>query len=74
MKGYKRLTEREIKDLEWHSVQECYPRQDIPLYIKSSDRIRKGFFYWNGKTPVFASFGSDVESVVAWAYMQAEVE
>lgn len=29
----------------------------------------KAMFYWNGKKPTFASFGTDItESVISWEY------
>ena len=51
--------------------------ESLPVYIsncafvfmKCSDgKIRKGMFYMNGGKPVFASYGSTVENVTAWAY------
>lgn len=39
------------------------------VYIKTeTGRIKKGMFYMNGKKPTFASYGSEVKDVVAWAY------
>lgn len=29
-------------------------------------------FYWNGKTPVFAQYGSDVEDVSEWRFRTDE--
>ena len=41
----------------------------VRVYIKKSNgNISKGMFYINGKTPTFASYGSQVFDVVAWAY------
>ena len=41
----------------------------VKVYIKKSNgRISKGMFYINGRKPTFASYGSEVLDVVAWAY------
>lgn len=46
-----------------------YKGSSVRVYIKKSDgSISKGMFYWNGRTPTFASYGSQVFGVVAWAY------
>ena len=39
------------------------------VYIKKSNgSISKGMFFMNGTKPTFASYGSEVQDVIAWAY------
>ena len=39
------------------------------VYIKKSNGgISTGMFYMNGRTPTFASYGSQILDVVAWAH------
>ena len=57
---------------DWSFNVMMYPRENIPLHIKLKNGIKtKGFFYWNGKTPTFASFGTpiDAKDVLEWAYL-----
>lgn len=56
------------ESIEFISIKEALPKHPI-VYIKTADnRVRKGMFYMNGGTPVFASYGSPVEDVTHWAY------
>lgn len=58
--------------MEFVSVNEAFPEyvgSQASVYMKCSDgRIRKGMFYYNGGKPVFASYGSQIENVIEWAY------
>ena len=39
------------------------------VYIKTANgRIWKGMYFMNGGKPTFASYGSEIANVVAWAY------
>lgn len=41
----------------------------VRVYIKKSNgSTSKGMFYMNGKKPTFASYGSEIQDVIAWAY------
>ena len=41
----------------------------VRVYIKKSNgRTSKGMFYMNGTKPTFASYGSEIQNVIAWAY------
>ena len=56
---------------DW-SFNMIYPKENIPIHIKLRDgRQTKGFFYWNGTKPTFASFGSEIDAkeVLEWAYL-----
>ena len=59
-------------DLIFTDVSERLPEingSQVRVYIKKSNgSISKGMFYVNGRTPTFASYGSQVFDVVAWAY------
>lgn len=59
-------------DLIFMDVSEGLPEYKgsaARVYIKKFDGgISKGMFYWNGRTPTFASYGSQVFGVVAWSY------
>ena len=38
-------------------------------------RKRKAMFYWNGKKPTFASYGSDIsENVTDWEYRKEQTK
>ena len=62
----------EKENLIFTDVTERLPEtkgSQVRVYIKKSDgSISKGMFYINGRTPTFASYGSQVFDVVAWAY------
>ena len=59
-------------DLVFTNVSERLPDcKDSPVrvYIKKSNgSVSKGMFYMNGTRPEFASYGSEVQDVIAWAY------
>ena len=59
-------------DLVFTNVSERLPDckgSQVRVYIKKSNgSISKGMFYMNGRTPTFASYGSQIFGVVAWAY------
>ena len=59
-------------DLIFADVSERLPEtkgSQVKVYIKQSNgSISKGMFYMNGRTPTFASYGSQILDVVAWAY------
>ena len=41
----------------------------VRVYIKKHNGITlKGMFYMNGTKPTFASYGSEIQTVIAWAY------
>lgn len=64
-------------DIEFVSVKKALPETNgnaVSVYIKQNDKICKGMFYMNGGKPVFASYGSTIENVEAWAYYNKEQE
>lgn len=62
----------EKENLIFTDVTERLPEtkgSQVMVYIKKSNgSISKGMFYINGRTPTFASYGSQILDVVAWAY------
>lgn len=62
----------EKENLIFTDVTERLPETNgsqVKVYIKKSNgSISKGMFYMNGRTPTFASYGSQILDVVAWAY------
>lgn len=62
----------EKENLIFTDVSERLPDckgSQVRVYIKKSNgSISKGMFYINGRTPTFASYGSQVFDVIAWAY------
>lgn len=66
------MNNAEIENLVFTNICDALPDakgSHARVYMKTRDRrIRKGMFYINGKTPTFASYGSEVKDVVAWAY------
>jgi hypothetical protein len=62
----------EKENLIFTDVAERLPEtkgSQVRVYIKKSNgSISKGMFYINGRKPTFASYGSEVFNVVAWAY------
>ena len=59
-------------DLVFTNVFERLPDckgSQVMVYIKKSNgRTSKGMFYMNGAKPTFASYGSEIQDVIAWAY------
>ena len=59
-------------DLVFTNVYERLPDcKDSPVrvYIKKSNgSTSKGMFFMNGTKPTFASYGSEIQDVIAWAY------
>ena len=59
-------------DLVFTNVSERLPDckgSQVRVYIKKSNgSISKGMFFMNGTKPTFASYGSEVQDVIAWAY------
>ena len=59
-------------DLVFTNVSERLPDckgSQVRVYIKKSNgRTSKGMFYMNGTKPTFASYGSEIQNVIAWAY------
>ena len=59
-------------DLIFTNVYERLPDcngSQVRVYIKKSNgRTSKGMFYMNGTKPTFASYGSEIQDVIAWAY------
>ena len=59
-------------DLVFTNVSERLPYckgSQVRVYIKKSNgRTSKGMFYMNGTKPTFASYGSEIQDVIAWAY------
>ena len=59
-------------DLVFTNVSERLPDckgSQVMVYIKKSNgRTSKGMFYMNGTKPTFASYGSEIQDVIAWAY------
>ena len=67
------MRKEEIEKLDFVSVAERLPENGecTFVYIKRSNGgICKGMYYKNGLKPTFASYGSEVEDVVAWAPMK----
>lgn len=65
--------EKEIANKKFISVKEAYPKDGEHVLIKykgngDDEHIIKGFYYKNGGKPTFASYGSEVSDVIAWAY------
>ena len=59
-------------DLVFTNVSDRLPDcngSQVMVYInKSNGSISKGMFYMNGTKPTFASYGSEIQNVIAWAY------
>lgn len=59
-------------DLVFTNVSERLPDckgSKVRVYIKKyNGSISKGMFYMNGTKPTFASYGSEIQNVIAWAY------
>lgn len=59
-------------DLVFTNVSERLPDckgSQVMVYIKKyNGSISKGMFYMNGTKPTFASYGSEIQNVIAWAY------
>lgn len=59
-------------DLVFTNVSERLPDcngSQVMVYIKKSNgSTSKGMFYMNGTKPTFASYGSEIQDVIAWAY------
>ena len=59
-------------DLVFTNVSDRLPDcngSQVMVYIKKSNgSISKGMFYMNGTKPTFASYGSEIQDVIAWAY------
>lgn len=65
------MTYEEIAELKFTPIGEALPETHGTafVYMKFRDgRIRKGMFYINGTEPTFASYGSRMTDVIAWAY------
>ena len=59
-------------DLVFTNVSERLPDckgSQVMVYIKKfNGSTSKGMFYMNGTKPTFASYGSEIQDVIAWAY------
>ena len=59
-------------DLVFTNVSERLPDckgSQVMVYIKKyNGSTSKGMFYMNGTKPTFASYGSEIQNVIAWAY------
>ena len=59
-------------DLVFTNVSERLPDckgSQVRVYIKKSNgSTSKGMFFMNGTKPTFASYGSEIQYVIAWAY------
>ena len=59
-------------DLVFTNVSERLPDckgSQVRVYIKKSNgSTTKGMFYMNGTKPTFASYGSEIQNVIVWAY------
>lgn len=59
-------------DLVFTNVSERLPDckgSQVRVYIKKSNgSTSKGMFYMNGTKPTFASYGCEIQDVIAWAY------
>lgn len=49
-----------------------YPKRSCIVEIKRKGNPRwlLAMFFWNGKTPVFARYGSDINDVIEWREKQ----
>lgn len=67
------MTEEQFKRLQWHNARTELPtgaRGEMTVYCITADGKRaKAMFYYNGGKPTFASYGSVVENVIRWAYI-----
>ena len=61
-----------IQNIKFTSVKEALPETNgnqAFVYMKRSNgKINAGMFYYNGGKPVFASYGSQINNVIEWAY------
>ena len=59
-------------DFVFTNVSERLPDckgSQVRVHIKKSNgSTSKGMFYMNGTKPTFASYGSEIQDVIAWAY------
>ena len=59
-------------DFVFTNVSERLPDckgSQVRVYIKKSNgSTSKCMFYMNGTKPTFASYGSEIQNVIAWAY------
>ena len=66
------MKREETENIKFVSVKEALPETNgnqAFVYMKrSGGRILGGMFYMNGRKPVFAAWGSQINDVIAWAY------
>lgn len=66
------IKQEENKNINFISVKEALPETNgnvAFVYMKrSGGKIMGGMFYMNGRKPVFAAYGSQINDVIAWAY------
>lgn len=64
------LSEDELSELlDYHGYRVELPDDLCHVLFKTAtqpNKWRKGMFYWNGKQPVFASYGSQITDVIKW--------
>lgn len=67
------MAEEKFKRLQWHNSRTELPteaRGEITVFVITADRkCAKAMFYRNGGKPTFASYGSVIENVIMWAYI-----
>lgn len=66
------MKQEELENIKFVSVEDALPETNgnqAFVYMKKSDgSITRGMFYMNGRQASFASYGSKVDGVIAWAY------
>jgi hypothetical protein len=67
------MTEEQFRNLEWKKARVELPvasRGVITVFVITTNGKRaKAMFYYNGGKPTFASYGSVIENVIMWAYI-----
>ena len=66
------MKQEELENIKFVSVEDALPETNgnqAFVYMKKRDgSITRGMFYMNGRQARFASYGSNVDGVIAWAY------
>lgn len=62
----------QMNPIKWEDPLRALPQVtngQTQVYIMgSNNNVTRGMFYYNGGKPVFASYGSEMKDIRAWAY------
>lgn len=64
----------QMKPIKWEDPLCVLPQvvngQTRVYIMGSNNSVTRGMFYYNGGKPVFASYGSEIKDVAAWACVE----